>query len=250
MKSILILFSVGICLISVSCSKNENENFSDTAMDTAIVVQNEDEAKFYAIKGEEIFLREGPGTKFPKCVNLKATEVLGETNYMQVDYTCMVSILEEKDGWAKIRVMEPSHLMASHIGWISLENIDKGDEVVEKLDLTKFKYETMLITENNVSKNYHILLDISNLTKENIKSFIYQFREENCSSCTIYIYDTKDIKPLIEKYPLKNNEYVKFADHFVASSTFDVPKFVSFYPYQDIQYKKYGGRNFKEDKLK
>ena len=88
------------------------------------------------------------------------------------------------------------------------------------------------------------------MSKEDIKSFVYQFREKNCSSCTINIYDTKNIKNLIGKYPLKNAEYINFADHFVASSTYDAPKLVSFYPYQDLQYKEYGGKNLKEDKMK
>lgn len=245
-KFTLTLLSIGVTILSISCSKNEKNNSTETVVET----KSEPETKSYSIKGEEVFLRDGPGTKFKKLVNIKATEALGETNYMQVDYTCSVNILEEKDGWAKIMVVDPPHLIASHIGWIPLKNIDKGDEPTIKVDLSKLKYETILTTENNASKNYHILLDISNLTKEDIKSFVYQFREKKCSSCTINIYDTKNIKSLIGKYPLKNAEYIKFADHFVASSTFDAPKLVSFYPYQDFQYKEYGGKNLKEDNMK
>lgn len=245
-KTTLILLAISISLLSFSCSKNEKKDSSQVAIQT----NKEPESKSYPIKGEEIYLREGPGKKFKKLVNVKATEALGETNYMQVDYTCTVKILEEKDGWAQIVVVDPPHLTASYTGWIPLKNIEKGDESSAKVDLSKLKYETILTTENNVSKNYHILLDISDLTKEDIKSFVYQFREKNCSSCTINIYDSKTIKDLIEKYPLKGAEYIKFADHFVASSTFDAPKLVSFYPFQDIQYKEYGGKNLKEDKMK
>ena len=245
-KFTLTLLSIGVFLLSISCSKNEKNNSTEIAVET----KNEPETKSYPIKGEEVFLRDGPGKKFKKLINVKATEALGETNYMQVDYTCSVNILEEEDGWAKIMVVDPPHLSASHIGWISLKNIDKGDEPNANVDLSALKYETILTTENKVSKNYHILLDISNLSKEDIKSFVYQFREKNCSSCTINIYDTKNIKNLIGKYPLKNAEYINFADHFVASSTYDAPKLVSFYPYQDLQYKEYGGKNLKEDKMK
>lgn len=245
-KFILKLLLIGVSLSSFSCSKNEKNISSETLVETT----NEPETKSYSIKGEEVFLRDGPGTNFKKLINVKATEALGETNYMQVDYTCSVNILEEKDGWGKIMVVDPAHLIASHIGWIPLKNIDKGDEPIKGVDLSKLKYETILTSENNISQNHHILLDISNLTKEDIKSFVYQFREKNCSSCTVNIYDTKAIKNLIGKYPLKNAEYIKFADHFVASSTYDAPKLVSFYPYQDFQYKEYGGKNLKEDKMK
>ncbi|PQA90790.1 hypothetical protein B0A69_18805 [Chryseobacterium shigense] len=206
--------------------------------------------KIYEIKGENIFLRDGPGKKYNKLINQKATDIIGETQYMQVDYTCTISIEQEKNNWAKVRIVEPSHLSATHYGWIPLQNIIKDDSQIPSVNLSQLKYEIISTTENNISKNYNIYLDINNLSKDEISSFVKKFREKNCSVCTISIFDTKSIKNLIDIYPLSKSEYLRFADHFVAWSTFDVPKLVSFYPFQDSKYKEYGGKNFKEQKMK
>ncbi|MGU3377133.1 hypothetical protein [Chryseobacterium sp. M5A1_1a] len=208
------------------------------------------ENEIYDIKGKSIFLRDGPGENYKNLVNQKATDAIGETQYMQVDYTCTVSIEEEKNNWAKVRVSDPSHLSATHYGWIPLKNIIKDKGQISPINLSKLEYDIISTTENNVSKNYNIYLKINNLSKDDISSFIKQFREKNCSVCTINIFDTKSIETLINVYPLSKNEYLKFADHFVACSTFDIPKLISFYPFQDSKYKEYGGKNFKELKMK
>lgn len=242
------VLSITICILLLTSCKKENKSVTQEFNDeTSIQSEETAEIKTYSIKGENIFLREGPGTKFNKLVNKKAAQALGETSYLQVDYSCTVEIIEEnKDGWVKIRVINPSHLSSTHIGWIPLKSIIKEDTNVTKIDLSKLNYKIISTTENNVSKNYNIFLNEKNLSKDDISSFINQFREKNCSSCTINIFDTEDIKNLIDKYPLKGTEYIKFADHFVATSTFDSPKMVNFYPFQDLQYKEYGGVNFKK----
>lgn len=72
----------------------------------------------YNIKGDEILVREGPGKQFNKIVNQKATDILGSLEYIHVDNTCKVLVLETKNGWSKINVIEPDWLRESHIGWI------------------------------------------------------------------------------------------------------------------------------------
>lgn len=227
-----------------------NNNEIDSLKMFGIDDESEDKNKTYEIKGNNIFLRSGPGSNYKKLVNEKATEALGEINYMQVDYSCVVSIDDEKNGWAKIRVIDPPHLYDSHIGWIPLSNIIKENRPNVNVDYAKFKYEVISTSENNISKNYQLYLDTKNFSKDEIINFIKQFREKNCNSCTINIYDVKSIKNLVNKYPLSKNEYLYFADHFVASSSFDAPKVVAFYPYQDSKYEDYGGKNYKEHKMK
>lgn len=261
MQKITLLLIFGFFLF-ISCKKS-NDNINNNLDILSLNDDNEiDSLKMYGfenpglenttydIKGEKIFLRDGPGKNYKKLINQKATDVIGETQYMQVDYTCTVSIEEEKNNWAKVRVADPSHLSATHYRWIPLENIMKGKDQVSKVNLSQLEYDIISTTENNVSKNYNIYLNINNLSKDEISNFIKQFREKNCSVCTISIFDTKSIKKLINIYPLNQNEYLNFADHFVAWSTFDVPKLVSFYPFQDSKYKEYGGKNFKEQKMK
>ncbi|MCT2562195.1 hypothetical protein [Chryseobacterium herbae] len=261
MQRTTLLLILGFFLLA-NCKKSNTD--ANNNLDTLVLNNNNEmdssemygfddsnlEKKIYEIKGENIFLRDGPGKNYDKLVNQKATDVIGEAQYLQVDYTCTISIEQEKNNWAKVRIVEPSHLSATHSGWIPLKNIIKDGSQTPSVNLSQLKYEIISTTENNISKNYNIYLDINNLSKNEISSFVKQFREKNCSDCTISIFDTKSIKNLIDVYPLSKSKYLTFADHFVAWSIFDTPKLISFYPFQDSKYKEYGGKNFKEQKMK
>lgn len=257
-KRILLLF-LGLLLLT-NCKKDKtnldigNENLSHIDEIDSLKMYGFDnsnlEHKIYEIQGKNIFMRDGPGTNYKKLVNQKATDAIGETQYMQVDYTCTVTIEEEKNNWAKVRIVDPSHLSATHYGWIPLKNIITDGSPTPSVILPQLQYDIISTTENNVSKNYNIYLNTNSLSKDEISNFVKQFRENHCSTCTISIFDTKSIKKLLEKYPLNKNEYLKLADHFVAYSTFDTPKLLSFYPFQDSQYTEYGGKNYKEKKMK
>lgn len=108
------------------------------------------------------------------------------------------------------------------------------------IQLDESKYEVFYLTSNKVVSNYHVLLKENITNKDSVKVFVDKFRAQWCvKGCNVYIYDSKDILLLIDKYPLEGNEYVKFADHLVASSPFDAPSVIMWYPYKDEQYKKY-----------
>lgn len=61
-----------------------------------------------------------------------------------------------------------------------------------------------------------------------------------------YLFDDKSILEIIDKYPLTKDEYLKYADCFIAESNSETPEYISMYPYQGLQYKEYGGRNWKK----
>ena len=63
-------------------------------------------------------------------------------------------------------------------------------------------------------------------------------------NCNINIYDSKDIVHLIEKYPIKGQEYVDVADHYVYMLTFDGMGW--YYPLKDALYIEYGGKKPKQ----
>lgn len=229
MQQVKLLLILGI-LSFISCKKSSTDiNNSDVNIEIDSLKMygfhdSELEDKIYDIQGKGVYLRDGPGEIYKKLVNQKATDAIGEMQYMEVDYTCTVSILEEKNNWAKVKVVEPSHLSSTHYGWIPLKNIVKDINEISSLSLSQFEYEIISTSENNVSKTYNIYLNINNLSKDKISNFIKQFRDKNCSNCTINIFDSKSIKGLVNVYPLSKDQYLKFADHFVAWSTFDVPK--------------------------
>ena len=64
--------------------------------------------------------------------------------------------------------------------------------------------------------------------------------------CNIRVYDDLVIKDLINKYPLNDEEYLLFADHFIADLDFNSTK-IQLYPFQDIKYKELGGTNWKKE---
>ncbi|PKP51943.1 MAG: hypothetical protein CVT92_11175 [Bacteroidetes bacterium HGW-Bacteroidetes-1] len=243
----LALFS-GLLL---SCGQNQKAN-SDNQRNLKIETVSK-APTVYNIEGEDIVIRVGPGEDSDKLVNKKATEALGETQYAQVDYSVKV-IIEATDGdWSKIKVVEPDWLSTSHVGWIPTKNIimDKKNENKELEKLDPNSYEILKTEHNAAVENFHVLIKFSDFDKDMIFDFVKKFRNENCTrNCNVLVYDTKSILPLIDKYPLQGKEYIQLADHFVAMSTFDAPNLKSWYPYQDFQYKDYGGKNWKKETIK
>ena len=127
-------------------------------------------------------------------------------------------------------------------GGIITDSVFVQNELVSAtLDTTKFE-----IIEKEVLPaitNYYILYKKA-LNKDSVTKFIHDFR-----SVYINIIDTKKIYPLIKEYLLKGEKYIKVADHFIAQSSFDCPSDVWWYPYQDIQYKEFGGKNWKKEPI-
>ena len=120
---------------------------------------------------------------------------------------------------------------------------------VEKLD--ESTYEIINLKTTTVVSNYYVLIKFSDKRQERVKKFIEKFRRQYCvNNCNINIYDTKDVLPLTNKYPLEKQEYIQLADHFIASTSFDSPDVVLWYPYQDSQYEEYGGKNWKKEHSK
>ena len=217
------------------------------------IINTQPSNKTYNIEGEDIAIYSGPGTKYAKIINQKATEILGETEYSTIDYTCKIIIIEENDLWAKVKVVEPDWLSLTHIGWIQKKYIvfSKNDKQVKNVTLDKNDYEIIKANNNSAVNNFHVLIKYKTFDEVKIFSFIEIFRNMYCkNSSNVYIYDSKSIINLIDKYPLSKNEYISLADHFVAMSSFDAPLVRSWYPYQDFQYKQYGGKNWKKKPLK
>lgn len=216
---------------------------------TDSILVNKNTVPTYGIIGEEIFIRKGPGYKFDKIINEKATSVSTVTQYIQVDYTVKVEIMESKGNWSKIKVVDPSWLIDSHIGWIPTKYIikDQVDIETKMVNLDSKDYEIIKTNHSSSTQNFHVLIKQKGFDKESVFLFVKKFRQEHCSNnCNVYVYDSKSILPLIDKYPLKGKEYITLADHFISMSTFDAINLKSWYPYQDFQYRDYGGQNWKD----
>ncbi len=131
----------------------------------------------------------------------------------------------------------------------SMDSNRSVQKTESNLDAEAFK---ILNTKHNESvQNFRVLIKTNKFDKDSISELINLFRKQNCEmNCNINVYDSKIIIPYLDKYPLDKKEYLLLADHFVASSTFDAPELTSWYPFQDFQYKEYGGKNWKKEPIK
>jgi hypothetical protein len=68
--------------------------------------------------GSNIFLRTGPGERFDKIVNEKATQILKRTEHAVIDRSVIVSEECTQAGWSNIWVVKPDWLSVSHQGWV------------------------------------------------------------------------------------------------------------------------------------
>jgi len=86
----------------------------------------------YDVLGPTV-LRNGPGEKFEKKINRKATEVLGRKEYLSIDESTTIRVLKVEKGWVEIQVDEPNWLRESHIGWVPVKKIRLGVSI-KKVD--------------------------------------------------------------------------------------------------------------------
>lgn len=123
--------------------------------------------------------------------------------------------------------------------WNDLER-----EVTARVDIATYE---ILLVKGTDPTNYHVVIKNSKPTEEAVFEFAKAFKEEKSktAACNIHVYDSKAIVPLLEKYPLKGDEYVLLADHYVG--LYDFSGMEWWYPLQDSQYKDYGGKNWKKD---
>lgn len=112
-------------------------------------------------------------------------------------------------------------------------------------------YEILSTNHYPKTENFNVLYKGIQFDEDSLNYFFESFRENfSTKDCNINLIDDKSISKLIDKYPLSNSEYIKVADHFIALSSFETPNEFSWYPYQDFQYKEFGGKNWKKEEIK
>lgn len=100
-------------------------------------------ATFDVVRSVE--LRDGPGEKHEKKINQKASDVLRRLEYMSVDSSTTVKVLDLKGDWAEVQVVEPTHLANTHRGWIPVSALKRGKATRKRdgwLTHTCFVYTT------------------------------------------------------------------------------------------------------------
>ena len=121
----------------------------------------------YVVSGSSINIRNGPGTQYDKIVNRKATEVLGETIYVQIDHTVTVHEFCRKGDWSYIQVDKPDWLRKSHRGWVASRYLRKDER--DDMGVRVFT-EADFIWDKNIAPYKDIIIaGVNKIHRENIR---------------------------------------------------------------------------------
>ena len=239
MKHILIISL--FCLIFASCGKKQ------TTVPQEDITEEQElpnlEASIFNVVAKSDLYSE-PNDTASRLINHKSTEALGYTDYLSIDASCTVEVIDSTDSWYKIQVIDPYWLKETHIGWVKKETLESPDKA--KLNLKEnVDYHFLKRRENGNMKNLYFSYYLP-FNEADLLRVAKSLKEKHCpdEECNIYIYDTQDLMDIIDKYPLKDDEYLKVADHFIYS--YDFSNSGQYYPFQDIRYKELGGKNWKK----
>lgn len=235
-------------LVLNACSGGQDSNTNANIDSVQVAVDSV--PVLYTVNCASIAIRTGPGKKYPKLINQKASDALHEKQYCTVDQSVKVEILDEKSVWTKIRVVQPDWLRDTHIGWIPSEVLISAQDMDKKttVELDPKEYQIMVTDHRPVVQNFHVWLKHRRFDKDYIYAFTKAFRKKHCTmQCNVAIYDSESIKNLVLVYPLKDKDYLRLADHLISISTFDATDVKDWYPYQDFHYRDLGGKNWKKE---
>lgn len=240
-------FFLSLLILSlVACTnKRPNGESAELGVSTESIVGTGTQKTEFAVK-DKSYIYKAPKSN-EKVLNQKATDALGEITYCEISRECLVKILETKGDWVKIQVVNPEWLQESHVGWVKkscIEIDDKNDKFVVQEGKD---YEIMLKEEKGTVTNYYIKNITCKLNDSDLYRFAKAIKEQLGGKCNIEIYASDKVKNLMTKYPLRGQEYIKVADEFVYQLSFDGTDF--YYPLQDIQYKEFGGKNWKKEPI-
>jgi hypothetical protein len=244
-KSLYFLFTS--IFIIIGCNSGHNPNHTSLVNSTESTQNTENVKVVYNVLQSSDLYSE-PNEAATKLINQKATKALGEVHYLSIDKTCKVVVLDSNNNWSKIQVVEPDWLNESHIGWVETKILQHPDDV-EK-DLTTYEenkdYQVLYSKYVGTTNNLYILLLWKDFDEDRLEKLANYIKREKSpqENCNINIYDSKDIVHLIEKYPIKGQEYVDVADHYVYMLTFDGMGW--YYPLKDALYIEYGGKKPKQ----
>ena len=119
-----------------------------------------------------------------------------------------------------------------------------------KFPIGKFSFKILKTDHNQMVENYYVYVKLTHLNFKEVNHFLMAFRENFATKMsTINLFDNEKVEELIGVYPLNKDQYVFYADHYFACSDAFEENKIQWYPFQDYQYKQYGGLNWEKDKF-
>lgn len=117
------------------------------------------------VNGSEVVLRAGPNMKSEKLINQKATQTFGRTEYLTIESSFTVSEECTQGEWSKVKVLEPTYLKDSNIGWVkssSLRQIKK-----DSAGFTEFVEADFVWNKKTSSHKKTIIAGVNKIHREN-----------------------------------------------------------------------------------
>jgi len=104
-----------------------------------------------------------------------------------------------------------------------------------EFDINKFDFEILLHKINVSHESYYVFY--KGLKNESeVKEFVLAFREKFCiKENSIYVFNNKEVKTLIDIYPKNDVEYIKYADSIITVSD-DWEEVGIYNPFKDFKY--------------
>ncbi len=247
MKISCITFLLSILL--TSCIRQQ-EQYSQPQQTATEPVKTEDTDQTVYNVADLIYLYEFPSDTSNKVLHARLTELYGEPKYIDINESYKVKVDEVSGEWRKIHVEYPfmtKEVRKIYTGWVKADMLINPDSV-PPIDLKEGIDYTLLkeVKLGNVY-NYYYHYKGKDLSRYNLARVAEFFGARHHEIENVYIFDTGDLGNLIDKYPLSKTEYLKVADHLVYQ--LDHSRIYSYYPYQDIRYAEYGGKNWKKEPI-
>lgn len=103
-------------------------------------------------------------------------------------------------------------------------------------NIDKFEFEILQHRMNVSDESYYIFYKGSE-NESVLKEFILSFEEKFCNkeNYTLYLYNNKIVKDILDVYPKNDEQHVKLAESLITYVDNDSEKIV-FYPYKDFKY--------------
>ncbi|MEO5910818.1 MAG: DUF2971 domain-containing protein [Pelobium sp.] len=113
--------------------------------------------------------------------------------------------------------------------------------IINTIDIKSFKILKEL--HHPLIENFYVLYKKDKKNELLLNEFFTGFKENfSTKDCNIYLFDSEIVSSLLGKYNLTNEEYVTYANHFIAEYNYQIPNEVSLYPFKDQRYYDCGGK--------
>lgn len=182
-----------------------------------------------------------------KIINPASGKYLIGIHYITAGTDCKIQIFEIENEWAKVQVVVPDYLSDTHVGWIKTKTIE-GSGFASPISVSNDSFKIIKLEKVGSIENIFVEYNGEDLSSGAMKALVSKIRSDT-GSANIYVFGNKQVIELFDSASESKNEYILVADNFICMSPFDMPSAVMMYPYQDIQYKEYGGNNWKIDPI-